>query len=302
MEAQKMATIRNDVNLRRGTLRLERRERGGEGEGEETLVSFSLDATVSGSICIFYLAKEGEACSFTPQKPELYTPVRIPFEKGLGQNFLQPLGTGVDLKKFSPTKLAKEGPGGIFPLVIRIETIPKDPPEDAPDSNMEPLGSKLPSWIRSQTTYAILEKKTDGEYVPKVIKQKIWVNGMRYDLQEIYGIEQGGGPNGTENGTETGKECVICMSEPRDTTVFPCRHMCMCSECAKVLRSQTNRCPICRQTITNLLEIRLYGQNGKANTDSESMVLDSGDGEGSREPEGAASGRVNNEELHGKEK
>jgi E3 ubiquitin-protein ligase MGRN1 len=56
---------------------------------------------------------------------------------------------------------------------------------------------------------------------------------------------------------ESSKECVICMSEPRDTTVMPCRHLCMCSTCARMLRHQTNRCPICRTTVESLLEIRL---------------------------------------------
>ena len=32
---------------------------------------------------------------------------------------------------------------------------------------------------------------------------------------------------------------------------------CMCSECAKVLRFQTNRCPICRTPVERLLEIKV---------------------------------------------
>ena len=47
------------------------------------------------------------------------------------------------------------------------------------------------------------------------------------------------------------------MTEPRDTTVLPCRHMCMCSECAKVLRMQSEKCPICRTPIEQLLQIKI---------------------------------------------
>ena len=39
--------------------------------------------------------------------------------------------------------------------------------------------------------------------------------------------------------------------------VLPCRHMCMCSGCARMLRHQTNRCPICRTTVEGLLEIKV---------------------------------------------
>ena len=57
----------------------------------------------------------------------------------------------------------------------------------------------------------------------KVVKQILWVNGMRYELQEIYGI--GNSVESDVDGNDPGKECVICLSEPRDTTVLPCRHM-----------------------------------------------------------------------------
>lgn len=43
-------------------------------------------------------------------------------------------------------------------------------------------------------------------------------------------------------------ECVICLSDVKDTIVLPCRHFCICSECGDVLRRRApQRCPICRQ-------------------------------------------------------
>jgi len=29
------------------------------------------------------------------------------------------------------------------------------------------------------------------------------------------------------------KLCVICLVNRRDTTVLPCRHLCMCQDCAQ---------------------------------------------------------------------
>lgn len=52
-------------------------------------------------------------------------------------------------------------------------------------------------------------------------------------------------------------ECVICLSEPRDTTILPCRHMCLCHGCAESIRSQTNMCPICRTKVDGLLHIKV---------------------------------------------
>ena len=66
-------------------------------------------------------------------------------------------------------------------------------------------------------------------------------------VQDIYGLEQSHAPR--EDLTEEENEdrlCVICLVNERNTTVLPCRHMCMCDECAQELRKQTHKCPICR--------------------------------------------------------
>lgn len=42
---------------------------------------------------------------------------------------------------------------------------------------------------QSHTTVATAEKLSDGTYVLKALKQKLFVDGLCYLLQEIYGIE-----------------------------------------------------------------------------------------------------------------
>lgn len=53
-----------------------------------------------------------------------------------------------------------------------------------------------------------------------------------------------------------GLECVICMSDMRDTLILPCRHLCLCQACADSLRYQANNCPICRSPFRALLQIK----------------------------------------------
>lgn len=90
-----------------------------------------------------------------------------------------------------------------------------------------------PSSITSsnaQVTQAVLEKNNDGHFPVKVINQILWADGVRYELRKIFGIN-----NSDEMTTKDhllGKECVICMTNPKNTAVLPCRHMCMCSSCA----------------------------------------------------------------------
>jgi hypothetical protein len=146
-----------------------------------------------------------------------------------------------------------------------------------------PAGSALDDRAQAQTTFASVEKTPvpgDGgsgslsepgasAFAVSVLKQKIWVDGVSYELQEIFGIEHcstgtpldGGDGDGDEG--DSGKECVVCMSEPRDTTALPCRHMCMCGACARMLRGQSNRCPICRTPVESLLEIKVASKDGE---------------------------------------
>ncbi|XP_010934355.1 probable E3 ubiquitin-protein ligase LUL2 isoform X1 [Elaeis guineensis] len=241
---QKAVTIRNDINLKKETLRVEPDEQN----PGQFLVAFTFDATVSGSITVYFFAKEGFDCNLTSTKENLLKPVTASFQEGLGQKFRQPSGTGIDFSMFEEAELIKEGEKEVYPLAVKAEA--------SPSNNQGLVGENQKIGIpNSQITQVVFEKKENGEYQARVVKQILWVNGTRYELQEIYGI--GNSVEGDFDGNDPGKECVICLSEPRDTTVLPCRHMCMCSECAKVLGFQTNRCPICRQPVERLLEIKV---------------------------------------------
>jgi hypothetical protein len=171
------------------------------------------------SITIFYFAKEEADCRFVPLLPEAFMPLRIPFQKGLGQKFVQPSGTGIDLGFFELDDLSKPSPGeDLFPLVISAETcLP-------PHSTEEHLGEPVPNANpHTQITQAILQKNNDEPFRVRVIKQILWIDGVRYELREIYGIGSSVVEDFDDN--DPGKECVICMTEPKDTAVLPCRHM-----------------------------------------------------------------------------
>ncbi len=50
-------------------------------------------------------------------------------------------------------------------------------------------GAAQKVWVQSQTTFAVLVKDEEGGWGARVLKQKIWVEGVSYELQEIYGME-----------------------------------------------------------------------------------------------------------------
>lgn len=170
---------------------------------------------VSCSITIIFFAKEGEDCCLTPTKESLHPSITVHFQQGLGQKFKQPFGTGIDLSMFEDGELSKDSDLDVYPLAVKAEATCSD------NSGNEDSGSS-----NSQITQAVFEKDK-GEYHVRAVKQILWVNGMRYELQEIYGI--GNSAEDEFDANDPGKECVICLSEPRDTTVLPCRHMVLLS-------------------------------------------------------------------------
>ncbi|VVB13025.1 unnamed protein product [Arabis nemorensis] len=211
IEHQKAVTIHNDVNLKKETLRLE----PDPVNPGRYLVSFKFDSGVSGRITIVFFAKECEECNLIATKEHTLPSITFEFNKGLGQKFIQPSGTGIDLSVFEDSELFGKVGRGVYPLAVKAEAAPVVGSE----------GGKMRSMnVNAQITQVVYVKE-NGEIQIRAVKQILWVNGFRYELQDIYGMGNSTVDGCDEDPSDTGKECVICMSEPRDTTVLPCRHM-----------------------------------------------------------------------------
>ncbi len=59
-------------------------------------------------------------------------------------------------------------------------------------------------------------------------------------LESVFGLE----------GAET--ECNVCLTEPKQVLLLPCRHMCVCTTCF----AQIERCPVCRSSFEEHLVVR----------------------------------------------
>jgi len=51
-------------------------------------------------------------------------------------------------------------------------------------------------------------------------------------------------------------ECVVCLIEGKDTAILPCRHLCLCGDCARIIKRQSPpRCPVCRAQVESTVRI-----------------------------------------------
>jgi hypothetical protein len=69
--------------------------------------------------------------------------------------------------------------------------------------------------------------------------------------KDVYGLDEPESP-----------ECVVCLTNPKDTTLLPCRHFVTCAECLDRLE----KCPLCRGPIKSYLRFRLPAEDDKSSS------------------------------------
>ncbi|XP_021436693.2 E3 ubiquitin ligase RNF157 isoform X2 [Oncorhynchus mykiss] len=245
-------TLRSLINIRKDTLRLVRCIDGLKLPGEEVAgkskacynIEFTFDADTQVAITIYYQAIEefhNGVPIYLPQDSSLQSEM-VHFKRGVCQQFCLP-SHSVNLSEWADEELLFDMDKDVFPMVIQATV----------DEGEDHMG-------HSHVLLATFEKHMDGSYCVKPLKQKQVVDGVSYLLQEIYGIENK--YNSQESKvvddeiSDNSAECVVCLSDVRDTLILPCRHLCLCNACADTLRYQANCCPICRLPFRALLQIR----------------------------------------------
>jgi len=181
------------------------------------------------------------------------------FEAGLNQEYRSP---GMGLANWPARLLGFEAsrPREI-PVAIRLEA---DPVEGEPAT----VQYTYVTWrtVSSGGDVDSSSSPQQQQWKPEIFSQKLQYGEQRFVLQEVFGVKSKAASAGGEaEVVETGNnDCIICLSEPRDTAVFPCRHMCFCSYCAGIVRLQCDKCPVCRQKVVSLLQFKREGDNGES--------------------------------------
>ncbi|XP_014688596.1 E3 ubiquitin-protein ligase MGRN1 isoform X4 [Equus asinus] len=245
-------TLRSLVNIRKDSLRLVRYKDGADSpteDGEKPRVLYSLeftfDADARVAITIYCQAVEeflNGTATYSPKSPALQSET-VHYKRGVSQQFSLP-SFKIDFSEWKDDELNFDLDRGVFPVVIQAVVDEGDVVEVAGHAHV---------------LLAAFEKHVDGSFSVKPLKQKQIVDRVSYLLQEIYGIEnknnQETKPSDEEN-SDNSNECVVCLSDLRDTLILPCRHLCLCNSCADTLRYQASNCPICRLPFRALLQIR----------------------------------------------
>ncbi|XP_043317403.1 E3 ubiquitin ligase RNF157 isoform X1 [Cervus elaphus] len=285
-------TLRSLINIRKDTLRLvkcaEEVKTPGEEAGRAKVhynVEFTFDTDARVAITIYYQATEefqNGIASYIPKDNSLQSET-VHYKRGVCQQFCLPSHTvdpsewaeeEVSSRPAERTSRREKAQGRFHAQTRRVWEL-----LGTPAGSTEPaqLGFDLDREVYPLVVHAVVdegdeyfghchvllgtfEKHSDGTFCVKPLKQKQVVDGVSYLLQEIYGIENKYNTQESkvaeDEVSDNSAECVVCLSDVRDTLILPCRHLCLCNSCADTLRYQANNCPICRLPFRALLQIR----------------------------------------------
>ncbi|XP_004344968.2 hypothetical protein CAOG_06219 [Capsaspora owczarzaki ATCC 30864] len=70
-------------------------------------------------------------------------------------------------------------------------------------------------------------------------------------VQRLCGEQVAQDAHGDNHAPERDRECLICADAPTTAKLLPCRHACVCVECAQMLLSNGPVCPVCRGAIAS---------------------------------------------------
>jgi len=287
-EMRQALLLKNPASLRRDTVKMIASE---EGSGEVTF-KFTYDALKSGSISVHAMVREVEVTSGGAEKE---SEPKDPPPSGSSANApasgspavserrleLQPQGQLADVQQAKPLEALEkkqfgEGLGQVFTTQpIKLDQWPDSSlafdsasrdPKDIPivicleaDCGEDEEPSTQYTYIAfnrvptSPSSGGDTQAKNRPQWSVQVFAQKLQYGSQCFVLHEVFGASKRLPDAEVEGGNS---ECVICLSEPRDTAVLPCRHMCFCSYCAGIVRLQCDRCPVCRQKVASLLQFR----------------------------------------------
>lgn len=155
----------------------------------------------------------------------------------------------IDVNKFKEEDLWVLKDGEYYPIVITIET-------DTSDLEGNDVLASLKNKRQAQITYGKFNRNSRDEFVFMFHKQWLLFRNKLFRTEDIYGYEKAAeGDNSVFDDSQ--KECVVWYSTIKDTLVYPWRHICLCSQCAQVVRMQNSRCPIWRRQAEKFVNIKI---------------------------------------------
>ncbi|KAL4475543.1 hypothetical protein ABPG72_009232 [Tetrahymena utriculariae] len=234
--------IQNDIIIKKNSAKFAKQDNG-------WVFQFEFDALKPVTISAYFLVQQ--SLRFFSQLHESFSDEKAKFELNFNacqRNQQFTCSFPIQLETLNSKYL--ENKDKFWPIIVQMKR---------EDPNLE----------QKNLFYYFTIQSKQNEFLPFLKKQVLELNNESYEISEIYGVEntdlvhQEAAEQKQANMDDCNKECIICMTDLIDTVIMPCKHMCICVECAKTFQQKkSNRlCPVCRKEIESFLRISKQQQN-----------------------------------------
>ena len=233
-EKRETIAYQNPIKIDRNSLKL-------EGDAYQRNIfyinfEYSCDRTIYAN---FYFNAEftptNNNSTFTPSEPFKQNTLKIWLPPGQNKKFQDP-SLKIDVDYFLKNRVYSRKN---IDLIIELYVM------DGSGQNVE---------CTLATFCSITFKPGTNDFKIKYLYQKYRVRGSQwYDIEDIYGL------------TSEDNLCEICCTNPRNTFFLPCKHSYTCQDCAILIRSKDDKCPICRQKVTDSVILSTVNTNNNPN-------------------------------------
>ena len=168
---------------------------------------------------------------FIPSPPFINKTINICFQAGQNVKFQDP-NLKMDMEYFIRNRVYDKK---LIDLILELYVM---------DENRQFVECTLATFC------SITFKPGTYNYKIKYLYQKVKVRGSQwYHIEDIYGL------------TTEDNLCSICCVNPRNTFFLPCKHSYTCQECAILIRAKDDKCPICREKISDSVILKNVNAN-----------------------------------------
>ena len=168
---------------------------------------------------------------FIPSPPFINKTINICFQAGQNVKFQDP-NLKMDMEYFIRNRVYDKK---LIDLILELYVM---------DENRQFIECTLATFC------SITFKPGTYDYKIKYLYQKVKVRGSQwYHIEDIYGL------------TTEDNLCSICCVNPRNTFFLPCKHSYTCQECAILIRAKDDKCPICREKISDSVILKNVNAN-----------------------------------------
>lgn len=122
---------------------------------------------------------------------------------------------------------------------------------------------QFPTAVRQEKMYYVVKSKhislsQNSNSKPFYsVKSKNYIEFMSFDKKAIDTFIDGNVVDLIRKvkiyGEDENNECIICFSEEKNIVFISCGHYVCCNNCAIECTKNNNKCPVCRKTVTHLV-------------------------------------------------